>query len=326
MPSSSLISIIMPCYNAGKLIAETIESVLQQTHKEFELIIIDDGSTDNSKEIISSFNDERIKYFAQPNAGQCKASNFGISVSKGDFIKFLDADDIINSKHLELQLTRIKDHPDCIASCEWGRFYDDDFSSAVFNPESVWKDLPGLTWLKMSLSQKYDMMGAWLWLIPRAILEKAGGWDERLSLNNDFEFSIRLLLNADKVLFAEGAKIYYRSGGAGTLSKIQTEKYYEAAYLSTHLGCSHLLKADNSPEMKRLCADRYKEWLFVIWPQFLSVTNKIEAEIKNLGGSNRMPAGGTALSILQSVFGWKAAKRIRQFFYKKGYRPKAANK
>ena len=310
----------MPCFNAGEYISEAIRSVLSQSYSNFELIIIDDGSTDRSKEIILSFQEERIKYFFQQNAGQCRASNFGISVSRGDFIKFLDADDILNTTHLELQLERLKGNPNSIASCEWGRFYDNDFSSAVFQPEQVWRDMPAITWLKTALSQRYDMMGGWLWLIPRAVLQKAGGWDERLSLNNDFEFSVRLLLHAENVFFAKGAKLYYRSGNL-SLSKSQTEAHYEAAFLSNRLGCSHLLKADGSKEMKRLCADRYKEWLFTIYPHFPLVAKKIEREINDLGGSKRKPHGGPILKILQAIFGWKAAKQIQLFFYRNGYRP-----
>lgn len=90
-----LISIIIPAYNSAKFIKETIQSVIDQTFKEWELIIIDDGSTDNTKELIQTYlKDERIRYYFQKNSGVSMARNKGIELSKGNYIAFLDADDL----------------------------------------------------------------------------------------------------------------------------------------------------------------------------------------------------------------------------------------
>ena len=100
------ISVIIPAYNAEKYIKETIESVLSQTYRNFELIIIDDGSTDSTANIIKDFasKDERIQYIYQKNASQAVARNRGIKVSKGRFIAFLDADDLWMPDKLEKQI------------------------------------------------------------------------------------------------------------------------------------------------------------------------------------------------------------------------------
>jgi glycosyltransferase involved in cell wall biosynthesis len=307
-----LVSVIMPVYNAAAFLRETVQSVLSQSYQNFELIIVNDGSKDNSEEIIKAFADQRIKYFFQENQGQCAASNFGISQSKGDYIKFFDADDIMNAGHIEAQVKRLIGTTNCIASCEWGRFYDGNPSSAVFNPEPVWKDMKTLDWLKASLQQRADMMAAWLWLIPKSVLERAGGWNPRLSLNNDFEFSIRLLLQCDKVLFAEGAKAYYRTGGH-TLSATVSEKAYEDAYLSTYLGCKYLLERDDSDAMKRICSNRYQEWMFRMYPHYPHLMKKFEDQVRILGGSDIKLEGGIVLKALSSVFGWKPAKRIKMY-------------
>jgi glycosyltransferase involved in cell wall biosynthesis len=90
----SLISVIIPCYNRANIISVAIESVINQTFQEWELIIVDDGSTDNSKDIIFSFlTDVRIKYFYQENNGVSAARNYGVSKSNGDYVVFLDTDD-----------------------------------------------------------------------------------------------------------------------------------------------------------------------------------------------------------------------------------------
>lgn len=261
--------------------------------------------------------DTRIKYYCQINKGQCAASNFGLSQAKGNFIKFFDADDIMNTTHIEAQYEKIKNSRSNIASCRWGRFYNEDFNSTKFVTESVWKDLTSINWLKTSLGQRHDMMGAWLWLIPKEILEKAGGWDESLSLNNDFEFSVRLLLASENVLFAENAIVYYRSGLPNTLSKSASVEKYEAAYNANLLGCQHLLSIDNSKSMQTFCANRFQDWVFAIYPNHLEIVKKFEQQIKIWGGSHIQIEGGKALIFLTKIFGWKRAKKIKSFLNKR---------
>ncbi|MCL4857446.1 MAG: glycosyltransferase, partial [Flavobacteriales bacterium] len=106
---TQLASIIIPCYNAEKFIAETIESVLNQTYSNWELIIIDDGSKDNSSKIITSFlADSRIKYYYQENKGVSTARNNGISKVNGVYIAFLDADDVWTPTNLEEKINELQ--------------------------------------------------------------------------------------------------------------------------------------------------------------------------------------------------------------------------
>lgn len=92
-----MISIIIPLYNAQEYIAETLDSVLFQTYSNWECIVVDDGSTDNSANIVSKYTirDSRFSYFNQENGGPSKARNYGLSLSKGEYIQFLDADDVL---------------------------------------------------------------------------------------------------------------------------------------------------------------------------------------------------------------------------------------
>ena len=319
MKDSPLVSVIIPCYNASAYIEEALDSICKQTYLKLEIIVVNDGSADNTEAKVLAFSDARIRYFKQENKGQCAASNLGLRQSKGDYIKFFDADDIINPAHIEEQLKRLDEKTDSVASCAWGRFYDGNPASAVFKSEKVWKDMNPLIWLKTALSQRADMMGAWLWLIPRPLIEKVGGWDERLSLNNDFEFSIRLLLQAKQILFTPDAKVYYRSGLESALSQNASEEKYKAAFLSTQLGCSYLLQAEESSEMKLICANRYQEWVYRLYPHYTSLIDEMEKQIKDWGGSNKKIEGGKMFRILDYFFGWRKAKRIRIFFYRLGY-------
>jgi teichuronic acid biosynthesis glycosyltransferase TuaG len=103
-----LVSIIVPCYNAQKYISQTINSILNQKHTHFEIIIIDDGSFDKSKDIINQFNDSRVHYFFQANKGVSSARNIGFSKAKGEFVVFFDADDLMSENFLTERLSVLK--------------------------------------------------------------------------------------------------------------------------------------------------------------------------------------------------------------------------
>lgn len=316
--SEPLISIITPCYNAAPFLKHAIESVLAQTHKNFEWILVNDGSTDETEAIIHAYKDERIRYYKQENKGQCTASNFGLSKANGAYIKFFDADDVMNARHLEAQLKILGNRTDALASSAWGRFYNNDPFSAQFIPEQVWKSMSSLDWIKASLGQKNDMMAVWLWLIPRNIINATGGWDERLSLNNDFEFSMRLLSKVKSVLFAPDAKIYYRSGNA-SLSGIASHEAYSAALLSTELGINYLLSMEDSSDTRRLAADRYQEWLYRIYPFFPDFQVQVQRQIKFFGGSSKKYDGGWVFQLIVSLFGWRVAKILKEKLKSLGY-------
>ena len=316
------VSVIIPVYNAEKYLEETIFSVTHQTWKNIEIIFINDGSTDQSYSIIKKYTttDKRIITLKQPNAGQCVASNTGIKNATGDYFKFLDADDILSPDHIEIQLKAIQEYNDYIASCEWGRFFNTDFKSAKFNSEPVWKDMLPIEWIKTALSQKAEMMPGWLWLIPRNILEKAGYWDERLSLNNDFDFSVRILLASKGVKFAKGAKLYYRSGMGNSLSRTISEKACNSALLSNQLGFERIFLYEDSPLTRKLCANRYQDWVYRIYPKHPDFVKESEKRIRELGGSTSICEGGKVFIFLRNLFGWKIAKRIQWYAYKLFYK------
>lgn len=118
MASLPLVSIIIPCYNGERFVAEAIESALAQTYPHKEVIVIDDGSTDNSLDVIKSFGD-KIRWETGPNRGGCAARNRGIELARGELIQFLDADDILHPQKLERQVpVAVTDAP-TITCCDW---------------------------------------------------------------------------------------------------------------------------------------------------------------------------------------------------------------
>lgn len=107
-----LVSVVIPAYNKGDIIKETIDSALAQTYPNIEIIVINDGSTDNTAEIVKSIKDDRIKYYYQPNSGlPAKPRNKGVELAKGEYVAFLDHDDLWMENKLEKQISIIEKDP-----------------------------------------------------------------------------------------------------------------------------------------------------------------------------------------------------------------------
>lgn len=311
MQNNILVSICMPAYNAGKYIEESVNSILAQTYKNIELIVVNDGSTDHTEELLSKITDPRVRIIKSTNKGQCAAANLAFKHAKGEFIKFMDADDLISEQFIELQVAKIAREKNAVASAQWGRFKNDDISTFRLNPEPVWKDMKPIDWLVESFWNGPNMMQCALWLIPRNVLNKSGLWDERLSLINDFDFFIRVLLAANEIKFTAGAILYYRSGINNSLSRQKSRKAYESAYLSTQLGLEHLVNFENSDRVKKICADNMQMWAYEFYPHQPDLYKKANQIIRELGGSNfPFPAGGYT-KLLNTIFGWQLIKKIK---------------
>ncbi len=118
------ISIIVPAYNAEKYISKCLESLINQTKKELEFIIVNDGSNDNTESIIKNYKDKRIKYFKNKNQGIGKTRNFGIEKSNSKYIMFLDSDDYLDKTTCEKMFNKIENNDLDIAICDFYREYD----------------------------------------------------------------------------------------------------------------------------------------------------------------------------------------------------------
>ena len=118
MGKSLPVSVIVPVYNAGEFLKKCIESILAQTFRDFELILIDDGSTDGSSSLCDEYalSDARIKVFHQLNAGQSAARNRAVELASGDYLAFIDADDYVSADYLEYLFELLRLHPECLFS------------------------------------------------------------------------------------------------------------------------------------------------------------------------------------------------------------------
>lgn len=184
---NSLVSVITPAYNAQRYIKRAIESVLNQTYKNLEVIVIDDGSTDRTAEIIKSYNDPRIIYLYQENQGQGPARNYGIRKSKGEYITLLDADDVYLPEKIEKQVQFMQTYPEYKAVyCNALHFYSDNpykfFKKKYDCPcGDIFPDL-----LRTSLINPNTIM------FHREVLEKVGGFNEKRYYPEDWDMWLRI--------------------------------------------------------------------------------------------------------------------------------------
>ena len=313
-----LVSILIACYNSEKWLAETLDSALAQTWKDLEIIIVDDGSTDNSLSVAKSFESSTVKVIYQKNKGQSAAENKALQEAQGDFIQYLDADDLLSPDKIERQIQLLGDpNSEFVVAGEWSRFYKFP-QEALFIPQPLWADFDPINWLICAWENHYMMHGA-AWLIPQNIAKKAGYWDERLSLINDFDYFSRVLLASKGVKFCWGAKTYYRSGNSGSLSGSKSRKAWESAFLSLDKGTTNLLTAENSPRTRHVCATVFQRFIYEVYPDVPDLAQKAEAKVRQFGGSSLKPTGGPMFQSFSHLVGWKQAKRIQNMVYQYGY-------
>ena len=194
------VSIIIPLYNSEAYIAQTIDSCLAQTHRDIEIIVVENGSTDQGYQIVKSIDDKRLSVYQIPKPNAAAARNYGYQKATGPYIIFLDADDVMASNKIELQLKALSKKPKgWIASCAWAKFKTNT-KEAVISPQKVWAIQNSIDWCLQSWMGG-GMMIPGCWLIPKAVIEKAGLWDERLSLHDDGEFMCRVLLASKGNMF-----------------------------------------------------------------------------------------------------------------------------
>lgn len=304
------ISILIRCYNAEKWIEETLNSAIAQTYPDKEIIVVNDGSTDNSLNVINKFNLSIVKVINQENKGASVAMNTALSYAQGDFIQYLDADDVLDPRKIEIQMNRIAtESPNKIAACAWGRFYD-SLKDTKFIKEPVWADMPAIDWLVNSWNGG-GMMACHAWLTPRQVAQKAGYWDETPCSNDDGEYFTRVLLNSDGVIFCPNARVYYRSGFPGSWSQKRSYSMIAALYRSLVLCSDNLLKHEDSPRTRKACATLFQRFIYSVYPDYTDLVKQAEMKVKLFGGSDLQVDGGLLFKGISNIFGWKLAKQLQ---------------
>lgn len=300
------VSILIPLYNSEKFIKETIECCLKQTYPNIEIIIVDDGSTDNSYAIAKSYESEHIHIFRQPNSGACKARNLAFEKSTGDYIMYLDADDLMSYNKIEKQIELLSQydyHPNIIATCRYEEFYEN--SNVKFNKRIIYRNYStGLDLLEDAWNNSVFFLVS-CYLVSRKLIEQTGKWNEQLTKVQDGEFFCRVLSQASHILFCKEAYFLYRRGHSSisTSNRFSPQKLQSS--LDARIICEKtILPLRSTPKMKHALAHIYSE-IMLNSPVNSIYYNEAKQHIINLGEKPFHPSPAKTVRILEKILGFE---------------------
>lgn len=303
-----LVSILIPCRNAVFTLRETLESALAQQGVEKEVILVDDGSTDGSLQVARSFEARGVRVIKGPQINASAARNRALQASSGDYIQYLDADDLLGADKIRKQVELLEKHPDRVATARWGRFRA-TVSDVVFANDDQLHDWAPGEWLVFHCGQ-HQMMHPAAWLVPRRVAERAGPWDERLTLNDDGEYFARVVARSAGLRLACGAESFYRTVAVHSLSKSRGDTAFRSLWLSLELTGETLLSVDRSEMAKRAVADMWQRFCYEVYPSVPEERAKARSMVAQLGGSVLQPDFGPKARLLARVLGWRLALRL----------------
>jgi O-antigen biosynthesis protein len=209
-----LVSVIIPCYNGADYLCEAIDSVLAQNYPKIELIVVDDGSTDESWNVIRSYAD-RITGIRQHNQGLASTRNNGVARASGEYFHFLDSDDLIAPDTIECLVSVIRGRHDAVSCCPWRN---------LIRQDNKWLPVTGEVPFPLGNSNPLAawLLGEWIpvcsLLWPRELFEHLGGYDRQLTTNEDGDLMLRALVRGTKLAVALGGESFYRRHGPSSIS------------------------------------------------------------------------------------------------------------
>jgi len=312
MSPKPLVSILIPAYDAEQWIGETIGSALAQTWPRKEVIVVDDGSSDETLAIARRFESASVKVVTQPNAGAAAARNTALSLSQGDYIQWLDADDLLSPNKIECQMLAAEQAASrrVLLSSGWVRFHHRTKNAEIL-PTALWRDLAPTEWLLRKMSENLHMQTG-TWLVSRELTIDAGAWDTRLLLDNDGEYFCRVLLASDSIKFVPVAMTYYRMAGFSSLSNVGSSRCkLEARLISMRLHIQYLLSLEDSPRTRSACLTYLNNWYLHFLPDRHGLVEQLEKFALELGGALEEPRLSWKYDWLRQLWGWPAVRRAQ---------------
>lgn len=308
-----LVSILIPAYNAEEWIADTIRSAIAQTYEPKEIVVVDDGSTDQTLAVAQRFACESIKVVFQENQGAAAARNTAFSLSRGEYIQWLDADDLLAPDKIANQMRVLSpSQTRTLLSSAFGRFKY-RYSQAEFVPTALWCDLSPVEWLLRKMGGNVYMQTA-TWLVSRELTEAAGPWDTRLLGDDDGEYFCRVLLASNGTRFVPESTVFYRAPWINTLSYIgQSSRKLDAHWLSMQAHIRYLRSLEDSERVRVACFTYLQTCLIYFFPERSDIVRQMEDVARELGYRLDPPHLPWKYGWIRTLFGWGLAKGLQAF-------------
>lgn len=307
-----LVSILIPAYNAEKWIADTLRSALAQTWPHREIIVVDDGSTDATLTVARQFEADGVRVVTKKNEGAAATRNAAYQLSKGDYIQWLDADDLLSPDKIarQVEVAVAAGNTRLLLSCGWISFLY-RYYRAKSRPTALWCDLSPAEWLFRKMSRNLHMQTA-TWLVSRELTETAGPWNTSLLGDDDGEYFCRVLLASEGVRFVSDAKVYYRVAGVGSLSHIgNSDRKKVAQWHSMRLHIGYLRALEDTARTRAACVTYIQNWVVSFYPDRPDLVVEMESLASELGGRLKMPRLSWKYSWIGLLFGKHLGRRAQ---------------
>jgi glycosyltransferase involved in cell wall biosynthesis len=304
-----LVSILIPAYNAERWIAYTIQSAIAQSWPRKEIIVVDDGSGDRTAELARRFASKEVAVVSTKNQGAAAARNHALQFSQGDYIQWLDSDDLLAPDKIERQLAVLPevDSRRILLSSPWAPFYY-RIQGARFIHNSLCQDLSPVEWLLRKMGENLHMQTA-TWLTSRELAEAAGPWDTRLHVDDDGEYFCRVIMASEGSRFVPKARTFYRMTSSNRLSHVgKSDKKKDALLLSMKLHIRYLRSLEESERVRKACLTYLQNWYDNFYPERPDIVAELQAQAAQLQGHMEAPRLRWEYAWMKPIFGWKAAK------------------
>jgi glycosyltransferase involved in cell wall biosynthesis len=304
-----LVSILIPAYNAERWIDETLQSALNQTWSRKEIIVVDDGSRDQTVAVARRYAAGNVSIIRQENQGASAARNKAFSVCQGDYVQWLDADDLLGADKIERQMAIAAEASNrrLLLSSPWGHFFYRPHK-ARFIKTPLWDDLLPVEWMLRKLGQNLHMQTA-TWLVSRELTVEAGPWNTQLVSDDDGEYFCRVLLASDGVRFDSGGKVYYRIAGSGSWGTLdRSRRKLEAQWVAMRMHIQYLRGVEDSDRVRAACLRYLQNWFLHFYPEHGDLVMEFDALARQLGGNLARPQLPWKYAWIERVWGTTPAK------------------
>jgi glycosyltransferase involved in cell wall biosynthesis len=308
------VSVLIPLYNAEDYIARTIQCVLNQTWHDNEIIIVDDGSTDQSLNIAKTFESENVKIISQTNKGAAAARNIAFRFSTGDYIQYLDADDILSDDKIEKQMKLAGGYsynPKILFTCKTNFFTTyTNYSESIIQPTDKSYETP--IELLIDLFANISFISSHAFLTPRHLILQAGEWNEELSANDDGDFFGRVISNSIRVIHSDEGIAYYRKT-PNSLSKQKSLKH-SISELQTLRNITKIILINHNIKSSRAACSKIFNWFIVEWfPENKPILREVEKTMKKFGLTYFSGSNNKIYHLIRKVCGWRRAMLFSEF-------------
>jgi glycosyltransferase involved in cell wall biosynthesis len=306
-----LVSILIPAYNAEPYLAETLRSAMAQTWEKKEIVIVNDGSKDNTLALARQFESDWVRVFNQENRGAAATRNRAFELAKGDYIQWLDADDLLSPDKISKQMAIVEQGGDSrtLISSGWANFMY-RHQHTRFVPTLLWDDLSPSDWLTRKMTHNLHMQTA-TWLVSRQLTEAAGPWNTQLLGDDDGEYFCRVLMASKGVRFAHGVGVYYRDVPNSLSYLGLSNRKIEAHWHSMKLHIQYLKELEDTDRTRAACVAYLQNWLGNFYPERMDIVNEAKQLAESMGGQLHTPRLSWKYSWIDAIFGRNWAKRAQ---------------